>query len=102
MGIQSHLPLLMGVPNIGGSITTSGGLVFNGSTVDLYLRAYDQRTGAELWKAPLPAGGQATPMTYLSARSGRQFVVIAAGGHGGLQTPQGDYVVAYALPGRRD
>jgi membrane-bound PQQ-dependent dehydrogenase (glucose/quinate/shikimate family) len=99
LGLQSHLPLLMGTPNIGGSMTTAGGVVFNGSTLDHYVRAYDQRTGAELWKAALPAGGQATPMTYLS-RSGRQFVVIAAGGHGGLQTPQGDYVVAYALPGR--
>jgi glucose dehydrogenase len=98
MGVDSHLAIPMGVPNIGGTIVTAGGLVFNGSTLDQYLRAYDLRTGRELWKGRLPAGGQATPMTYVSPRSGRQFVVIAAGGHGGMQTNTGDYVVAYALP----
>jgi quinoprotein glucose dehydrogenase len=97
-GIASHLPIPMGVPNIGGTIVTAGGLVFNGSTLDRYLRAYDLKTGRELWKARLPAGGQATPMTYTSPVSGRQFVVIAAGGHQGLQTKIGDYVMAYALP----
>jgi glucose dehydrogenase len=65
--------------------------------MDDNLRAFDIRTGAELWKGKLPAGGQATPMTYRSPASGRQIVVIAAGGHGGLGTTLGDYVVAFAL-----
>ena len=96
--VASHLPIPIGAPNIGGTIVTAGGLAFNGSTLDRYLRAYDLRNGKELWKARLPAGGQATPMTYVSPKSGRQFVVIAAGGHGGLGTKLGDYVVAFALP----
>jgi len=96
--VASHLPIPIGAPNIGGTIVTAGGLAFNGSTLDRYLRAYDLRNGKELWKARLPAGGQATPMTYVSPKSGRQFVVIAAGGHGGLGTKLGDYVVAFAPP----
>ncbi len=86
----------LGMPNMGGPIVTAGGLVFIGATTDDYLRAFDIETGHELWKARLPAGGQATPMTY--EVKGRQFVVIAAGGHGGLDTTRGDYVVAFALP----
>ena len=65
--------------------------------MDDYLRAFDTQTGAELWKGKLPAGGQATPMTYRSPARGRQIVVIAAGGHGSLGTTLGDYVVAFAL-----
>jgi quinoprotein glucose dehydrogenase/quinate dehydrogenase (quinone) len=68
------------------------------SAIDNYLRAYDVITGQELWKGRLPAGGQATPMTYVSERTGRQYVVIASGGHGSMRTTPGDYVVAYALP----
>ncbi|MGH8178906.1 MAG: pyrroloquinoline quinone-dependent dehydrogenase [Steroidobacter sp.] len=86
----------IGMPNMGGPIATAGGLAFIGAATDNYLRAFDIDTGRELWKGRLPAGGQATPMTY--AVNGRQFVVIAAGGHGGLGTTQGDYVVAFALP----
>jgi quinoprotein glucose dehydrogenase len=86
----------IGMPNMGGPMVTSGGLVFIGAATDDYLRAFDIETGRELWKARLPAGGQATPMSYVSAN--RQFVLIAAGGHGGLDTTQGDYVVAFALP----
>ncbi|MCW6528799.1 membrane-bound PQQ-dependent dehydrogenase, glucose/quinate/shikimate family [Sphingomonas sp. MMSM20] len=95
----SHLgfPLKTGVPNLGGSIITRGGLVFIGATTDQYLRAFDLRTGAELWKARLPAGAQATPMTY-QGRDGRQYVVITAGGHGALGTRYGDYTLAFALP----
>ncbi|HEX7029190.1 MAG TPA: pyrroloquinoline quinone-dependent dehydrogenase [Gammaproteobacteria bacterium] len=85
-----------GVPNIGGSIVTAGGLIFIGAAADDYLRAFDIATGKELWKGRLPAGGQATPMTY--RMNGRQYVVIAAGGHGGAGTTRGDYVVAFALP----
>lgn len=91
------LPLRLGTPNLGGSIVTAGGLVFVGAAMDDYLRAFDVETGEELWKGRLPAGGQATPMTYRLA-GGRQTVVIAAGGHGGLETTLGDHVVAFALP----
>ena len=82
--------------NLGGPMITAGGLVFTSAAMDLYLRAFDIETGSELWKYQLPAGGQATPMTYTF--NGKQYVVIAAGGHGKLQTRQGDYVLAFALP----
>jgi quinoprotein glucose dehydrogenase len=85
----------LGMPNMGGPMVTAGGLVFIGAATDNYLRAFDIDTGKELWKGRLPAGGQATPMSYVSGD--KQFVVIAAGGHGGLQTTRGDYVVAFAL-----
>jgi quinoprotein glucose dehydrogenase len=84
------------MPNMGGPIVTDGGLAFIGAAMDNYLRAFDVDTGRELWKGRLPAGGQATPMSYEA--NGRQFVVIAAGGHGKLGTKRGDYVVAFALP----
>jgi len=85
-----------GVPNMGGSVVTSGGLVFIGAASDDFLRAFDVESGKELWRGRLPAGGQATPMTFV--QDGRQFVVIAAGGHGGLGSTRGDYLVAFALP----
>jgi quinoprotein glucose dehydrogenase len=88
----------LGTPNLGGPIVTAGGLIFIGAAMDNYLRAFDIDTGKELWKGRLPAGGQATPMTYRAGPGNRQFVVIAAGGHGGLGTDQGDAVVAFALP----
>ena len=90
------LALKIGTPNIGGPMITSGGLVFIGATMDDYLRAFDVSTGRELWKGRLPAGGQATPMSY--EHDGRQYVVIAAGGHSSLGTKQGDTLVAFALP----
>jgi quinoprotein glucose dehydrogenase len=86
----------LGMPNMGGPMVTDGGLAFIGAATDNYLRAFDIDTGRELWKGRLPAGGQATPMSYEA--NGRQFVVIAAGGHGKLGTRRGDYVVAFALP----
>lgn len=86
-----------GSPNLGGAITTAGGLTFVAASFDGHLRAFNTETGKELWRVKLPAGGQATPMTFADA-SGRQFVVIAAGGHARLGTQLGDYVVAYALP----
>ena len=89
-----------GSPNLGGGMVTAGGLYFIAATYDGHLRAFDVETGRELWKAKLPAGGQATPMTYRTAK-GRQFVVIAAGGHGKMGTPLGDSVVAFALPERK-
>jgi quinoprotein glucose dehydrogenase len=87
-----------GMPSMGGPIGTAGDLVFVGAARDGYFRAFDIETGRELWKYRLPAGGQATPMTYRAGRDQRQFVVIAAGGHSGLKTPRGDYVIAFALP----
>jgi quinoprotein glucose dehydrogenase len=87
-----------GMPSMGGPIVTAGGLVFIGAAMDGYLRAYDVETGRELWRHSLPAGGQATPMTYRLRPDGRQFVVIAAGGHGTLGTEPGDAVVAFSLP----
>ncbi|HEX4648723.1 MAG TPA: pyrroloquinoline quinone-dependent dehydrogenase [Steroidobacteraceae bacterium] len=87
-----------GMPNMGGPIATEGELVFVAAAIDSYLRAFDIETGRELWKYKLPAGGQATPMTYRAGRSQRQYLVICVGGHGGLGTPRGDYVIAFALP----
>jgi len=91
--------LELGVPLIGGAIVTGSGLVFVAASFDDYLRAFDLETGEELWKGRLPAGGQATPMTY--AVDGRQYVVIAAGGHGNAGTTRGDHLVAFALPEER-
>jgi len=88
----------LGVPNQGGPIVTASGLVFIAATMDDYLRAFDSETGEELWKGRLPAGGQATPLTYRTSESKKQFVVIAAGGHALMQTTLGDAVVAFALP----
>jgi quinoprotein glucose dehydrogenase len=82
--------------SLGGPITTAGGLVFIGATRDNHLRAFDIETGTLLWQFVLPAGAQATPMTYEIA--GTQYVLIAAGGHGKLGTTLGDYVFAFALP----
>ena len=82
---------------MGGPIVTAGGLVFIGAAMDSRLRAFDVATGEELWSAKLPAGGQATPMTYRVRDGGRQFVVIAAGGHTQMRTRLGDSLVAFAL-----
>ena len=91
-----RLPFKMGMPMLGGPMSTAGHVFFIGATADNYLRAFSTDTGQQLWEARLPAGGQATPMTYEAG--GRQFVVIAAGGHGSFGTRLGDYVIAYALP----
>ena len=90
--------VISGTPNLGGPIITAAGLIFIASAMDNYLRAFDIDTGAELWKGRLPAGGQATPMTYRLRPDGKQFVVIAAGGHGKIGTKLGDSLVAFALP----
>ncbi|MGV2124380.1 glucose/quinate/shikimate family membrane-bound PQQ-dependent dehydrogenase [Agrobacterium vitis] len=90
------LPFKVGVPGIGGPMITKGGIAFLGAAVDNYLRAYDLATGKVLWEGRLPAGGQATPMSY--ELNGKQYVVMVAGGHGSLGTKPGDYVIAYTLP----
>jgi quinoprotein glucose dehydrogenase len=89
---------IRGTPNLGGPIVTAAGIVFIAAAMDDYLRAFDLDTGAELWKGKLPAGGQATPMTYRLRPDGKQFVVIAAGGHGKIGAKLGDSVIAFALP----
>lgn len=90
------LPFKVGVPGIGGPMVTKGGVAFLGAAVDNYLRAYDVTNGRQLWEARLPAGGQATPMTYTT--DDKQYVVMVAGGHGSVGTKPGDYVIAYTLP----
>lgn len=92
------LPFEMGVPGIGGPIITGGGVAFLSGTLDYYVRSYDLQTGNEIWRDRLPAGGQATPSTYLGA-DGRQYLVVVAGGHGSTGTTAGDSIIAYALPG---
>ncbi|AUW41466.1 glucose/quinate/shikimate family membrane-bound PQQ-dependent dehydrogenase [Rhizobium leguminosarum] len=91
------LPFKVGVPGIGGPMLTKGGVAFLGAAVDNYLRAYDVTSGRELWQGRLPAGGQATPMTYMTDDN-KQYVVMVAGGHGSVGTKPGDYVIAYTLP----
>ncbi len=91
------LPLRLGVPNLGGPILTGGGVAFLSGTLDYFVRAYDVTTGEELWKSRLPAGGQATPMTY-TGDDQRQYLLVVAGGHGSFGTKAGDAVIAYALP----
>ena len=95
LGDTPFLPLNLGLPGLGGPIVTASGLVFIAASLDDRLRAFDTATGRRLWEVKLPAGGQATPMTY--SAGGRQFVVIAAGGYKG-DSRRGDSLVAYALP----
>jgi quinate dehydrogenase (quinone) len=87
-----------GTPNLGGSIVTAGGLVFIGGSNDSRFRAFDAQTGKELWTGRLDASGHATPITFQSKKSGRQFVVIAAGGGGYFSKTYADALVAFALP----
>lgn len=91
------VPLTMGVPSLGGTFTTAGGVSFLSGTLDQYLRAYDVKNGKQLWEGRLPAGAQTTPMTY-TGKDGKQYVLVMAGGHGSLGTKQGDYVMAFKLP----
>jgi quinoprotein glucose dehydrogenase len=95
-GIPSLLPIPIGTPNNGGAVVTAGGLIFIAAATDNLIRAIDIETGKVLWTDKLPAGGQATPMTYEA--DGRQFLAIVAGGHHFMETPIGDDVIAYALP----
>ena len=89
--------LPLGAPNLGGSLATAGGLVFIGATTEKFLRAFDADTGAEIWRARLPYTANATPDELSpAAPNGRQFVVVAAGGHGWSEP--GDAVMAFALP----
>lgn len=89
-------PLKIGVPGLGGAISTAGNVMFVAASQDDYLRAFNVTNGEMLWEARLPAGGQATPMTY--SIDGKQYVVIMAGGHGSFGTKMGDSLMAYGLP----
>ena len=88
----------LGMGGLGGPIITAGGLIFMAAVMDDYLRAFDLESGETLWEGRLPAGGQATPMTYYLEETGKQYVVIAAGGHARIGTTPGDYLIAYSLP----
>lgn len=100
LGIASRLPLPFGLPTVGGSVATAGGLTFIASTPDRRIRAFETRTGRLLWQADLPANANANPMTYVGA-DGRQYVVVAAGGSAALVSNQGNVLVAFALPPKR-
>jgi quinoprotein glucose dehydrogenase len=90
-----------GTPNSAGSMQTASGLVFIAAAMDRYFRAIDADTGEELWRYELPYAGNATPLSYRVKPGGKQFVVIAAGGHGPLGTTPGDAIVAFALDDRK-
>jgi glucose dehydrogenase len=96
-GKQPHVP--PGSITLGGPIVTAGGLVFIAGTFDPFIRAFDIETGKELWKAELPVSGNATPMTYMLGANGKQYLVIAAGGHSKItEESVGDALVAFSLP----
>jgi quinoprotein glucose dehydrogenase len=94
--IPTMLPFTIGTPNNGGAVTTASGLIFIAAATDDLLHAIDERTGKTLWTVPLPAGGQANPIVY--QQNGREYLVIFAGGHHFMETPEGDSIIAYALP----
>lgn len=95
LGIPTRLRIPSGTPNIGGPLVTASGLTFIAAAQDNYLRAFETETGRLVWSSRLPAGGQATPMTYM--HQGRQYVAIVATGHARLETTTGDHLVVYAL-----
>lgn len=97
LGIKTKLPMPMGLPTYAGTSATAGGLVFFAGYQDYYIRAYDAENGNEVWKYPLPVGSSATPMTYVSPETGKQYVVISVGG-APYSEDKGDYVMAFALP----
>jgi quinoprotein glucose dehydrogenase len=85
--------------SLGGPIVAAGGIVFIAGTTDSYIRAFDIESGKELWKAQLPASANATPMTYRLASNGKQYLVIAAGGHPKITEEKlGDALIAFTLP----
>jgi quinate dehydrogenase (quinone) len=97
MGIRMHMPIPIGMPTLGASLSTQSGLLFFAGTQDFYLRAFDSGNGNEIWKARLPVGSQSGPMTYVSPKTGRQYILLTAGG-ARQSSDRGDYVIAYALP----
>jgi quinate dehydrogenase (quinone) len=97
LGIRMHLPIPIGMPTLGASLATQSGLLFFAGTQDFYLRAFDTGNGNEIWKSRLPVGSQSGPMTYVSPKTGRQYILLTVGG-ARQSTDRGDYVIAYALP----
>jgi quinate dehydrogenase (quinone) len=98
-GIASHMPMPVGMPTYAGTMTTAGGLVFFSGFQDYYIRAYDAKTGNEVWHYPLPVGSSATPMSYVSPKTGRQYIVLSVGG-ASHSTDTSDLVIAFALPAK--
>ncbi|RUM22973.1 membrane-bound PQQ-dependent dehydrogenase, glucose/quinate/shikimate family [Rhizobium vallis] len=94
--IKTKLPMPMGLPSYAGTSATAGGVVFFAGFQDYYIRAYDAENGTELWKYPLPVGASATPMTYISPKTGKQYVLISVGG-APYSKDIGDYVLAFSL-----
>ncbi|MEC7763151.1 MAG: membrane-bound PQQ-dependent dehydrogenase, glucose/quinate/shikimate family [Pseudomonadota bacterium] len=97
LGTKLGLPLTMGMPGYAGTSVTAGGIVFFAGTQDYFLRGYDAETGEELLKLPLPAGGSATPMTYISPENGKEYVLLSVGG-AAYSPVTADYVMAFTLP----
>lgn len=97
LGIKMGLSMPIGMPTVGGPVTTASGLVFYSGTLDQNIRAFDLATGKEVWKHRLPAGTQVTPLVYTSPKTGRQYVVVSAGGSRASDV-RGDYIIAFALP----
>jgi quinoprotein glucose dehydrogenase len=95
-GVDSAQAAALGSVNLGGAITTAGGVVFIGAALDRSLHAFDIETGRELWRGSLPAAAKATPMTFRGPRDGHQYVVVAAGGDGEL-FGWSDAIVAFRL-----
>ena len=96
-GIASHLPMPAGMPTYAGTMTTAGGLVFFAGFQDYYIRAYDGQSGKLVWQYALPVGSSATPISYVSPATGKQYIAISVGG--AAHSPDnGDYVMAFSLP----
>jgi quinoprotein glucose dehydrogenase len=95
---SGHFEGVDGWPNFGHPLATGGGLVFHAATRELALRAHDIDTGEVLARFPIPAGLHAGPITYRLSDEEPQLLVIAPGGHIGVGSKMGDYVIAYALP----
>ncbi|MEO3387541.1 membrane-bound PQQ-dependent dehydrogenase, glucose/quinate/shikimate family [Mesorhizobium sp. CAU 1741] len=96
-GIKMHVPMPTGMPTVGGPVTTASGLIFYAGTLDYNIRAFDLATGKEVWKHRLPVGAQTTPLVYTSPETGREYVVVSAGG-ARTSPERGDYLIAFALP----
>jgi quinoprotein glucose dehydrogenase len=86
----------LGAPNLGGPLATAGGLVFIGATTDRFFRAFAAASGEEIWRFRIPYTANSSPITYRLRQNGRQYVVVAAGGHGWSQP--GDALLAFSLP----
>lgn len=97
LGMKTHLPMPIGMPTLGGPTATAGGVVFFAGTQDNYMRAFNSKTGEEIWKYRLPVGATASPLVYKSPQTGKQYVVISAGG-AAHAAELGDYLIAFALP----